>query len=151
MFINQNVFALADEIISSANGFDNIVFYDSTNAHGKYVYDDESAYYSFGDENKAAYIEKYGHTPNCKDNKTDVNPTNVAPGGISFGLKRVEVDQAPNQTDCVSHELRRMERNMSEIAFFGELVAFMKETSFVNSMKDRLIKMRPISSLFFIN
>ena len=124
-------------------GFDNIVFYDSTNAHGKYVYDDESAYYSFGDENKAAYIEKYGHTPNCKDNKTDVNPTNVAPGGISFGLKRVEVDQAQNQTDCVSHELRRMERNMSEIAFFGELVALMKETSFrsaivINNIYDQL-------------
>lgn len=36
--------ALAD--ILHETGYDNVVFYDSTNASGKFVYDDASAYYT---------------------------------------------------------------------------------------------------------
>ena len=76
--------ALADML--RENGFDNIVFYDSSNALGKYVLDDQSAYYSIQDA-KEAYIKKYGQPPKGGgSNVSTVQQTNT-----SFGKPRKKV------------------------------------------------------------
>ena len=85
------------------NGFDNIVFYDSSNALGKYVLDDQSAYYSI-QEAKEAYIKKYGQPPKSGNpNVSTKQQTNASVSGniITFGKPRKKVSGSPDSSQVV--------------------------------------------------
>ena len=102
-------------------GFENVVLYEGSHAKGKYVLDDRSAYFAFP-ENKAAYIRKYGHTPDGQPADT-VKDNHSAP--VHFGRHQpVE----PTKTES-ANELKYSEKNMLENSFFSELDACMQNDS----------------------
>ena len=102
-----------------SSGFDNIVFYEASHAKGKYVLDDESAFFSFP-ENRAAYIRKYGSAP---DGKPADDTQNAPPRAPVHFSRRNRVEQTtPEALD----ELKYSEKNLVEDSFFSEIEAFMK-------------------------
>lgn len=128
--------ALAD--ILRENGFDNIVFYDSSNALGKYVLDDQSAYYSI-QEAKEAYIKKYGQPPKSGNpNVSTKQQTNASVSGniITFGKPRKKVSgssdssQIVKQSNCSSDTIVYQQKNLLESVFYGECQAFMNNDEY---------------------
>lgn len=101
-------------------GFGNVVMYEGSHAKGKYVLDDRSAYFSFP-ENRAAYIRKYGHTPDGQPADTVKDTRPCAP--VHFGRRRPTEPAEPAEA---SDELKYCEKNLMENAFFSELDACMK-------------------------
>lgn len=106
-------------------GYDNVVFYDFTGASGKYVYDDESAYYSIHNA-KSAYEAKYGGPPKNITPAPKPKPEKKPPGGHRFGKKRTVIATVdpdpptppqPNATD----EIPCQQRNLEPAIFYGEL------------------------------
>ena len=81
--------ALAD-ILHEA-GYDNVVFYDSTNASGKFVYDDESAYYT--GIAREEYEKKHGSAPSKIVSKTNSDNAVKKKTIKQFGMPRKKISQ----------------------------------------------------------
>lgn len=128
--------ALAD-ILHEA-GYDNVVFYDSTNASGKFVYDDESAYYT--GIAREEYVKKHGTISSKMAKKMTADSTIKKTSTIKqFGMPRKKVSQPvssdPTQStstaDPVSQaQMKYQQRNMDEVVFHGELETYMKNDTY---------------------
>ena len=128
--------ALAD--ILHETGYDNVVFYDSTNASGKFVYDDASAYYT--GIAREEYVQKHGSTPSKTAPKTNPNNTGKKNTGIKqFGMPRKKVSQpvsndppqnTPQADPVPQTTMRYQQRNMDEVVFHGELETYMKNDTY---------------------
>ena len=127
--------ALAD--ILREHGFDNIVFYDSTNALGKYVLDDQSAFYSIQDA-KGTYLKKYGCAPNGSVQKS-FSASQAVPeenNMIMFGKPRKKVssnshpDQSTQQPSNTLDKIPYQQKNLLESVFYGECQAFMNNDEY---------------------
>lgn len=106
--------ALAD--ILREHGFDNVVFYDCTNAMGKYVYDDQSARFSIQTARDSA-------APLCKPSR----------GMPRFGAPRKAVlAMEPVQTPAASSpaSVQYQQKNLMEQVFYGECQSMMNETAY---------------------
>lgn len=109
---------LLHDLLKSSD-FDNVVFYEASHAKGKYVLDDESAFFSFP-ENRAAYIRKYGSAP---DGKPADDTQNALPRAPVHFSRRNRIEQtAPDDAG----EIKYTEKNLAEDSFFSEIEAFMK-------------------------
>ena len=101
--------------VLKSHGFDNVVFFDSTNANGKYTLDTQSAQYSFPGRNQRA-----------------AKPAVQAPGGVSFGRPRTPMEA--EHTSAAETEVRDtvicQERNMRELSFYGELYSFLTNRTY---------------------
>lgn len=106
--------ALAD--ILREHGFDNVVFYDCTNAMGKYVYDDQSAKFSIQSvRDSAAPLRKNsGGMPRFG------TPRKVVPA--------IDPTQAPAASSPPS--VQYQQKNLIEQVFYGECQSMMNETSY---------------------
>ena len=111
---------LLHDILISEYGFENVVYFDGTHAKGKYVLDDNSAYYSFP-ENKRAYLQKYGRTPNGETDN-DIYTQPEAPA--FFGRSRETADDIPDSTQT-NGSFVYQEKNMHEDSFYSDIEAFM--------------------------
>lgn len=112
-------------------GYDNVVFYDFTNASGKYVYDDESAYYSIN-KAKEPYISKYGKAPDRTPSERTTPVSSPSVGGRRFGQQRKVIGQTPNQstnsnTPNSCSEIPYQMRNQNSSLFYGELIRLMED------------------------
>lgn len=119
------------------SGFQNIVFYDSTNTDGKFVLDDESAYYSIP-ASRNAYLQKYGHAPagvQAAGQQQAAPAVQPAQRGARFGRQRVTAAQqqtapaAQPAQDDTAHIIRQ-QRQMDENLFYSELYELMCGTDF---------------------
>lgn len=127
--------ALAD--ILREHGFDNVVFYDSTNALGKYVLDDQSAYYSIQGSEKP-YLKKYGQPPKggtAPQPASTAAPQQKSGEVITFGKPRKKVSCAsePPQvttTQGDDTEIIYQQKNMLESVFYGECQSFMNNDTY---------------------
>lgn len=111
-------FSVALSDILRENGFDNVVFFDCTNAMGKYVYDDQSARFSM----QGAWV------PNAAAGK----PAAVA-GMPRFGVPRKAVkepDPTSNPSKELSPSIQYQQKNLMEPVFYGECQAMMNETTY---------------------
>ena len=127
--------ALSD--ILREHGFDNVVFYDSTNALGKYVLDDQSAYYSI-QEAREPYLKKYGQPPSgC--GQTATSATQNIPQSkkiVTFGKPRkkttdtTESAQIKQSSGDSSTEIVYQQKNLLESVFYGECQSFMNNDKF---------------------
>ena len=81
--------ALAD--ILHETEYDNVVFYDSTNASGKFVYDDESAYYT--GIAREEYEKKHGSAPSKIVPKTNSDNAVKKKPIKQFGMPRKKISQ----------------------------------------------------------
>lgn len=98
------------------HGFDNVVFYDCTNAMGKYVYDDQSARFSIQTARDSA-------APLCKPSR----------GMPRFGAPRKAVlAMEPVQTPAASSpaSVQYQQKNLMEQVFYGECQSMMNETAY---------------------
>lgn len=132
-------FSVALHDILRECGYDNIVFYDFSRASGKYVFDDESAYYSIYAA-KAPYEKKYGGPPNKTASMTKKAEKKKDPtlGGRKFGRQPKVVGTAPvsdpntpasaAQTDP-QEDIPRQQRNLDPAVFYGELQHCMADAS----------------------
>lgn len=115
--------ALADVLHEA--GYDNVVFYDSTNATGKFVFDDASAVYT-GISSKT----------NTSDESQKAQKN--APSVVQFGKPRKKINSAKNQNPSsivadatVSQTpMQYQQRNMVEEVFHAELETYMKNDSY---------------------
>ena len=128
--------ALCD--ILKENGYENIVFYDFTGANGKYVYDDESAYYSIS-QAREAYEKKYGGPPggslndsgkeSSKSQEVKRKPDSA---GRRFGKQpkvvRKEIEKAAEKEAAQDVEkaveevvILHQQRHLAPELFYGEL------------------------------
>ena len=127
--------ALTD--ILRENGFDNIVFYDSTNALGKYVLDDQSAFYSIQDA-KEPYLKKYGHSPSGKNQKSVTPCQNQTENNsiVTFGRPRKKVlnssesSQTVQKQSTTSDVIPYQQKNLLESVFYGECQSFMNNDEY---------------------
>jgi len=126
---------LAD--ILREHGFDNIVFYDSSNALGKYVLDDQSAYYSI-QEARDPYLKKYGQPPNGSiQSASPVQQVKSTENNvITFGKPRKKILSSPSsnqvaqQSNNVSDTITYQQKNLLESVFYGECQAFMNNDEY---------------------
>ena len=128
--------ALAD--ILHETGYDNVVFYDSTNASGKFVYDDASAYYT--GIAREEYVQKHGSTSSSTAPKTNPDNSVKRKTGIKqFGMPRKKISQPvsndpPQSTSQINPvpqiTMRYQQRNMDEVVFHGELETYMKNDTY---------------------
>lgn len=128
--------ALADILYET--GYDNVVFYDSTNASGKFVYDDASAYYT--GIAREEYVQKHGSTPSSTAPKTNPDNSVKRKTGIKqFGMPRKKISQPvsndpPQSTPQINPvpqiTMRYQQRNMDEVVFHGELETYMKNDTY---------------------
>lgn len=127
--------ALAD-ILHEA-GYDNVVFYDSTNASGKFVYDDESAYYT--GIAKEEYEKKHGSAPSKIVPKTNSNNAVKKKPIKQFGMPRKKISQTAsgNSGQSISPaasdspvQMKYQQRNMDEVLFHSELETYMKNDTY---------------------
>lgn len=119
-------------------GYDNVIFYDFINASGKYVFDDDSAYYSIANA-KVPYENKYGHPPKSGDVKATTPEIDkpVPKSGRMFGKKSTVIGtaQPASNTEKVqtvnqdSQKIPHQQRNLAPAVFYGELQRFMADTS----------------------
>lgn len=106
--------ALAD--ILRKHGFDNVVFFDCTNAMGKYVYDDQSARFS---------IQSAGPSPASAPRPSGGMPRFGAP---RKAVAAAEPVQAPATPPLPS--VQYQQKNLMEQVFYGECQAMMNETAY---------------------
>ena len=89
-------------------GFRNVVYYDASNSNGKFVLDDESAFYSFA-FNRDAYIEKYHTTPD--GSAADICEARE-PISFSFGHRRSPDTDVPETSEAVGRKIVYQERRL---------------------------------------
>ena len=103
------------------NGFDNVLFFDSSNCEGKYVLDDQSSYYSFA-ENRPVYIRRHGTAPD-----------GTIPEGLTPAAQN-DYHAAEQHPDALpmhgSNELIYQQRNMEAGTFYSELESFLGNDAF---------------------
>ena len=123
---------LADKLKEA--GFDNVCFYDNTHTFGKFVFDEESAYYSIN-VNRAPYFKKYGKIPAGAPEPDE--PQDLGAGGFSFGEESADststfadTDRQIATGDDTQDTINSMQRNIGEIAFYGELYNLMTGKDF---------------------
>ncbi len=120
-------FRLALHSILREVGYDNVVFYDSTNASGKFVYDDDSAVYTGISPRKSKPV---GAEP--------VEQANKPRRTVQFGKPRKKVQPEPtdsnsqknNSGDSDQTPMRYQQRNMVEEVFHSELETYMKNDQY---------------------
>jgi len=129
-------FSVALHDVLKEAGYDNIVFYDFINASGKYVFDDESAYYSIANA-KAPYEARYGGAPKknaAQKPAVASRPVKAPSGGRRFGAARTVVgtvpEKQPTSTQTAApEEIPHQQRNLTPAVFYGELRRFMADSS----------------------
>ena len=119
-------FRLALHSILREVGYDNVVFYDSTNASGKFVYDDDSAVYTGISQR---------NTSTADNSSTDCEPKSRR--AVQFGKPRRKVQAEENTGDLAENtisptpvQMKYQQRNMVEEVFHGELETYMKNSKY---------------------
>lgn len=120
-------FRLALHGILREVGYDNVVFYDSTNASGKFVYDDDSAVYTGISPRKSKHV---GADPKEQSNKQRRT--------VQFGKPRKKVQPEPTDSNSQKNNagdndqtpMRYQQRNMVEEVFHSELETYMKSDQY---------------------
>lgn len=120
-------FRLALHSILREVGYDNVVFYDYTNASGKFVYDDDSAVYTGISQRRSKTTEN-----------TDVKQQDNKRRTVQFGKprKKVQPEESDRKTikddivDDSQNPMKYQQRNMVEEVFYGELETYMKNNKY---------------------